>query len=143
MKTTFVSQVIAVATIVTGAAGAAGVAQGRDTLGRGRLMFAVVRAPTVIAIGDATQAEGPFSSIRTALDSLGFELRVFAAPIRQVIDQTHHAVYYVSRDLTTGYVIITPGRRPVTVSGLVGPDSLPARVLTYLRLTRPLERDRS
>ena len=143
MKTTIVSRVVAAVTILTAAAGPALVAQGRDTLGRGRLMVAVVRAPTVIAIGDTTQAEGPLGSIRTVLDSLGFALQVFATPIRQVIDQGNHAVYYVSRDLTTGYVIITPGRRPVTVSGFLAPDSLRARVLTYLRLTRPLERDRS
>ena len=143
MKTTFASRVVALAAALTAGAGASVVAQAPDTLGRGRIMFAVVRAPTVIVIGDTTHAERPFSAIRTTVDSLGFLVQVFATPIRQVVDQAHHAVYYVPRDLTTGYVIITPGRRPVTVTGLIGPDSLRARVLTYLRLTRPLERDRS
>jgi hypothetical protein len=52
-------------------------------------------------------------------------------------------VLAMPRDLATGFVIITPGRRPVTVYGLISPDSLRARVLEYSRLTRPLERDRS
>ena len=96
-----------------------------------------------IAIGDTTQAERPFSSIRAVAESLGFAIQVFPAPIRQVVDQPHHAVYYVPRDLATGYVIILPGRRPVTVIGLIGPDSLRVRVMEYQRLMRPLERDRS
>ena len=143
MKPAFVSTLVAVVSVLTAVAGAPMVAQGGDTLARGRLMVAVVRVPTVIAIGDTTQAAQSFGSIRAAVDSLGFVVQVFAAPIRQVIDQAHQAVYYVPRDLKAGYVIITPGRKPVTLPGLVGPDSLRARVLTYLRLTRPLERDRS
>jgi len=145
MTSAAVTRVLAVASFLTAGTASSTVAQGRDTL-RPRLarpVLAVIRAPTIIAIGDTTQAERPFSSIRAAAEGLGFALQVFAAPIRQVIDQSHRAVYYVSRDLTSGYVIITPGRRPATVYGLIGPDSLRGRVLAYQRLTRPLERDRT
>jgi hypothetical protein len=140
-----VIKVLAIAGFLSAGAGSPAVAQGRDPLRprMARPVIAVVRAPTIIAIGDTTQAERPFSAIRATVDNLGFTLQVFATPIRQVVDQPHHAVYYVPPDLATGFVIITPGRRPVTVYGLISPDSLRARVLEYSRLTRPLERDRS
>jgi len=116
-------------------------AQARDTV-RARLarpVVAVIRTRTVIAVGDTAQLAPQFGAIRAAVDSLGFALQAFARPARQVVDQAHHAIYFVSSDLVLGYVIIVPGRRPVAVYGPVGPDSLRARVLAYLRINRELE----
>ena len=87
----------------------------------------------------ALARSSPFGAIRAAVDSLGFALQAFARPARQVVDQAHHAIYFVSSDLVLGYVIIVPGRRPVAVYGPVSPDSLRARVLAYLRINRELE----
>ena len=144
MRSAAVANVISIAAFLTAGTASWAMAQDRDTLRpRARPVLAVIRAPTVITIGDTTQTDRPFSSIRAVVEGLGFALQVFAAPIRQVVDEPHHAVYYVPRDLMTGYVIILPARRPVTVYGLIGPDSLRARVLAYQRLMRPLERDRS
>jgi hypothetical protein len=116
-------------------------AQRRDTIGAriARPLVAVIRTPTVIAMGDTTRLAPRFGSIRATVDSLGFALQTFTRPVRQVVDQTHHAVHFVSTDLALGYVIIVPGRRPVAVYGPVTPDSLRSRVLAYLRIDRELE----
>jgi|SRR2546421_4330245 len=120
----------------------AATAQGRDTIG-GRIalgLVAVIRTPTVIALGDTTRLAPTFGSIRAIVKSLGFALQVFTRrPVKQVVDQAHHAVHFVSTDLTLGYVIIVPGRRPVAMYGPVSPDSLRSRVLAYLRINRELE----
>ena len=104
-----------------------------------RRVIAVIRAPTVIAIGDTASLAPTFGAIRATADSLGFALQAFARPIAQVVDQAHHAVHFVSRNLVLGYVIIVPGRRPVAVYGPVSQDSLRARIVGYLRIQRALE----
>jgi len=129
------------AACMTTAIAPSGSAQGRDTA-RSRIarpVVAVIRAPTVIAFGDTTKLAPAFGAIRATVDSLGFALQAFAQPIAQVVDQAHHAVRFVSRDLVLGYVIIVPGRRPVAVYGPVSQDSLRARIVGYLRIQRALE----
>src|SRR6266567_8583945 len=113
-------------------------AQGRDTAHSriARPVIAVIRAPTVIAIGDTSMLAPTFGTIRATVDSLGFALQAFGRPIQQVVDQAHHAVHCVSRDLALGYVIIAPGRRPVAVYGPVSQDFLRARIVGYLRIQR-------
>src|SRR3989442_1070129 len=125
------TRVLAITAFLTAGIRSPTVAQGRDTLHARivRPLVAVVRAPTVIAIGDTTQAERPFSSIRATVDSLGFGLQVFAAPVRQVVDQHHWAIYYVWRRLASGYVLRGPGRGPVRVYGLIG--RRPGMMMTY------------
>ena len=132
---------LAVAAYVTIAISRSGSAQGRDTAHSriARPVIAVIRAPTVIAIGDTTMLAPTFGAIRATVDSLGFAVQAFGRPIRQVVDQAHHAVHFVSRDLALGYVIIAPGRRPVAVYGPVSQDSLRARIVGYLRIQRALE----
>jgi|SRR2546430_3915524 len=117
-------------------------AQARDTVRARLARVAVIRTRTVIAVGDTAQLAPQFGAIRAAVDSLGFALQAFARPARQVVDQAHHAIYFVSSDLVLGYVIIVPGRRPVAVYGPVSPDSLRTRVLAYLRINRELETGR-
>ncbi len=116
-------------------------AQGRDTVPArlARSVVAVIRAPTVIAIGDTARLAPSFGAIRATVDSLALTLQAFGRPIQQIVDQAHHAVHYVSSDLVLGYIIIVPGRRPVVVHGPMNPDSLRSRVLAYLRINRELD----
>jgi hypothetical protein len=139
--TSHLSIALAVAACVSITVAPSTSAQRRDTLGArfARPLVAVIRTPTVIAMGDTTRLAPRFGAIRTTVDSLGFAVQVFTRPAKQVVDQANHAVHFVSADLTLGYVIIVPGRRPVVVYGSVSPDSLRSRVLAYLRINRDLE----
>jgi hypothetical protein len=141
LRSAAVAGVISIAGFLTAATASSAVGQDRDPL-RSRIprpVFAVIRIPTVIAIGDTTRLAPRFGAVRATVDSLGFALQAFGRPVKQVVDQAHHAVHFVSSNLALGYLIIVPGRRPVAVYGPVNPDSLRSRVLAYLRINRELE----
>ena len=99
--------------------------------------FASITTRTVVALAEDT-ARAASSSARAMADSLGFTIIARRPPLSQLLDQRHSAVYYVPRDLKTGYLIIVPGRRPDVVWGLVSPDSLRTRIKEYLTLNREL-----
>src|SRR2546430_17660347 len=97
---------LAVVACMTAALAPSGSAQGRDTA-RSRIarpLVAVIRTPTVIAIGDTTSLAPTFGAIRATIDSLGFALQAFARPMAQAVDQAHHAVHFVSPNSVLGTV---------------------------------------
>ena len=112
-----------------------------------------IRGPTVIALVGLTSPRDSttvFAEARLAVERLGYEFVVKAVRWRRstsrvtlsfdgfrVVDP-RGGVYLVPSDLTAGYLVIAPGRRPRLVRGYVTTERLMREILDYERPNREL-----
>jgi hypothetical protein len=99
-----------------------------------------VQRPTVIALASwGTQtADSVFIPFRAVAEKLGFDFAVAAGPRAIIVDVPSNAVHHVPEDVSVGFVLLIPARRPKLIRGPIDPEHLEAAIRAYPVAVRSL-----
>jgi hypothetical protein len=93
-----------------------------------------ILVPTLVYLNaDPAMADSATVELRKTADPLGFQVMT-AAPLNlEIFDKRYAGIYYLPKNVREGYVVISPGKRPLVLSRDLSATDLRERLDAYRR----------